>query len=89
MNLGALQALFFKKLLKAPTISKHDVTFSRSTAVHVTEHNASNHSQYFNEIMPTIYRRFTEKESRQWRQIYKVSCFFYQKNIYIQLRIRL
>ncbi|KAI8327020.1 hypothetical protein BD560DRAFT_418902, partial [Blakeslea trispora] len=27
--------------------------------------------QYFNEIMPTIYRRFTEKESRQWRQIYK------------------
>lgn len=29
-------------------------------------------SQYFNEIMPTIYRRFTEKEPRQWRQIYKV-----------------
>ncbi|KAI8078964.1 uncharacterized protein B0P05DRAFT_541882 [Gilbertella persicaria] len=27
--------------------------------------------QYFNEIMPTIYRRFTEKESKQWRQIYK------------------
>lgn len=29
------------------------------------------HSQYFNEIMTTIYRRFTEKEARQWRQIYK------------------
>ncbi|CAG8458634.1 119_t:CDS:2 [Ambispora gerdemannii] len=27
--------------------------------------------QYFNEIMPTIYKRFTEKEARQWRQIYK------------------
>lgn len=26
---------------------------------------------YFNEIMPTIYKRFTEKEARQWRQIYK------------------
>uniref|UniRef100_A0A1D1Z9W8 ENTH domain-containing protein C794.11c n=1 Tax=Anthurium amnicola TaxID=1678845 RepID=A0A1D1Z9W8_9ARAE len=25
----------------------------------------------FNEIMPTIYKRFTEKEARQWRQIYK------------------
>lgn len=22
--------------------------------------------------MPTVYRRFTEKESKQWRQIYKV-----------------
>ncbi|KAI8984026.1 hypothetical protein BDF20DRAFT_905156 [Mycotypha africana] len=27
--------------------------------------------QYFNEIMPTIYRRFTEKAPNQWRQIYK------------------
>ncbi|KAI8642404.1 hypothetical protein BD408DRAFT_344245 [Parasitella parasitica] len=27
--------------------------------------------QYFNEIMPTVYRRFTEKEPKQWRQIYK------------------
>ena len=22
--------------------------------------------------MPTLYKRFTEKEARQWRQIYKV-----------------
>jgi hypothetical protein len=29
-------------------------------------------SQYFNEIMPSIYTRFMEKEARQWRQIYKV-----------------
>jgi hypothetical protein len=29
-------------------------------------------SQYFNEIMPTIYKRFTEKEAKYWRQIYKV-----------------
>ncbi|KAK4048480.1 Epsin-3, clathrin recruitment and traffic between the Golgi and endosome [Microbotryomycetes sp. JL221] len=27
--------------------------------------------QLFNEIMPTIYARFTDKEARQWRQIYK------------------
>ncbi|KAI8882989.1 ENTH-domain-containing protein [Backusella circina FSU 941] len=27
--------------------------------------------QYFNEIMPTIYKRFTEKDAKQWRQIYK------------------
>ncbi|KAI9496773.1 hypothetical protein BDB00DRAFT_757696 [Zychaea mexicana] len=27
--------------------------------------------QYFNEIMPALYKRFTEKEARQWRQIYK------------------
>ncbi|KAI9301958.1 ENTH-domain-containing protein, partial [Cunninghamella echinulata] len=27
--------------------------------------------QYFNEIMPTVYKRFTEKEASQWRQIYK------------------
>ncbi|CAG8541328.1 10230_t:CDS:2, partial [Cetraspora pellucida] len=28
-------------------------------------------TQSFNEIMTTIYKRFTEKEARQWRQIYK------------------
>ncbi|RHZ47635.1 hypothetical protein Glove_575g19 [Diversispora epigaea] len=27
--------------------------------------------QHFNEIMSTIYKRFLEKEARQWRQIYK------------------
>ncbi|ORX92886.1 hypothetical protein K493DRAFT_131164, partial [Basidiobolus meristosporus CBS 931.73] len=27
--------------------------------------------QYFNEIMGTIYKRFTEKEAKDWRQIYK------------------
>ncbi|GAB5589173.1 Epsin-3 [Umbelopsis nana] len=27
--------------------------------------------QYFNEIMPTLFKRFTEKEAKQWRQIYK------------------
>lgn len=29
-------------------------------------------SQYFNEIMPAIFKRFAEKEPREWRQIYKV-----------------
>jgi hypothetical protein len=32
-------------------------------------------SQQFNEIMPAIYSRFTTKEARQWRQIYKVRAF--------------
>ncbi|BGP26199.1 golgi to Endosome transporter [Rhodotorula toruloides] len=27
--------------------------------------------QTFNEVMPTVYARFTEKEAREWRQIYK------------------
>ncbi|CED85122.1 Equilibrative nucleoside transporter protein [Phaffia rhodozyma] len=27
--------------------------------------------QNFNEIMPTIYKRFMEKEAREWREIYK------------------
>lgn len=32
---------------------------------------STNNFQDFNEIMPTIYRRFMEKEAREWRQIYK------------------
>lgn len=31
------------------------------------------HSQQFNEIMPTIYKRFMEKEAKDWREIYKVN----------------
>lgn len=31
------------------------------------------HSQLLNEIMPMIYKRFTEKAADEWRQIYKVS----------------
>lgn len=27
----------------------------------------------FNQIMPVIYSRFSEKEASEWRQIYKVS----------------
>ena len=30
------------------------------------------HSQLLNEIMPMIYKRFTEKTAEEWRQIYKV-----------------
>lgn len=29
-------------------------------------------SQLLNEIMPMIYKRFTEKTAEEWRQIYKV-----------------
>nr|ODO01221.1 ENTH domain-containing protein c [Cryptococcus depauperatus CBS 7855] len=32
---------------------------------------ADGRSSHFNEIMPTIYSRFMEKEAREWRQIYK------------------
>lgn len=31
-------------------------------------------SQLLNEIMPMIYKRFTEKSAEEWRQIYKVLC---------------
>jgi hypothetical protein len=33
---------------------------------------ANTASQLLNEIMPMIYKRFTEKASEEWRQIYKV-----------------
>lgn len=33
------------------------------------------YSQLLNEIMPMIYRRFTEKSAEEWRQIYKVCMF--------------
>jgi len=33
------------------------------------------HSQLLNEIMPMIYKRFTEKAAEEWRQIYKVRSF--------------
>ncbi|OAQ24474.1 ENTH-domain-containing protein [Linnemannia elongata AG-77] len=32
---------------------------------------ATHNFQYFNEIMPAIFKRFAEKEPREWRQIYK------------------
>ena len=38
---------------------------------------ATNNFQDFNEIMPTIYRRFMEKEAREWRQIYKALQLLY------------
>ena len=34
--------------------------------------SANKFSQLLNEIMPMIYKRFTEKASEEWRQIYKV-----------------
>lgn len=32
------------------------------------------YSQLLNEIMPIIYKRFTDKTAEEWRQIYKVRC---------------
>lgn len=34
--------------------------------------SADYRSQLLNEIMPMIYKRFTEKAAEEWRQIYKV-----------------
>lgn len=34
--------------------------------------NGTFNYQLLNEIMPMIYKRFTEKASEEWRQIYKV-----------------
>lgn len=33
-------------------------------------------SQLLNEIMPMIYKRFTEKSAEEWRQIYKVRPYY-------------
>ena len=44
--------------------------------VHARRLTSADSSAQFNEIMPTIYARFMEKEAREWRQIYKVSNFF-------------
>lgn len=66
---GELPVPSCKKSLKALTTSMYIDIRKRQTACHS---NQCLHSQYFNEIMPTVYRRFTEKESKQWRQIYKV-----------------
>jgi hypothetical protein len=38
----------------------------------MTRRKGTDSSAQFNEIMPTIYARFMEKEAREWRQIYKV-----------------
>ncbi|KAG0350913.1 hypothetical protein BC939DRAFT_304505 [Gamsiella multidivaricata] len=32
---------------------------------------ATHNFQYFNEIMPALFKRFTERETREWRVIYK------------------
>jgi hypothetical protein len=35
-------------------------------------------SQLLNEIMPMIYKRFTEKAAEEWRQIYKVCSLLFR-----------
>jgi hypothetical protein len=42
-------------------------------ASHVDHTILTASSQQLNEIMPMIYKRFTEKSAEEWRQIYKVS----------------
>jgi hypothetical protein len=37
--------------------------------------NSTFNYQLLNEIMPMIYKRFTEKSAEEWRQIYKVRHF--------------
>lgn len=43
----------------------------RQTILALVATNANRASQTLNEIMPMIYRRFTEKSAEEWRQIYK------------------
>lgn len=40
--------------------------------LHRTHAYTSHCSQLLNEIMPLIYKRFTDKAAEEWRQIYKV-----------------
>lgn len=42
------------------------------SCVYGTQRADLSFSQLLNEIMPMIYRRFTEKTAEEWRQIYKV-----------------
>lgn len=39
---------------------------------HPDQCRAYRRSQLLNEIMPLIYKRFTDKTAEEWRQIYKV-----------------
>ncbi|MCJ1476380.1 Epsin-3, clathrin recruitment and traffic between the Golgi and endosome [Lambiella insularis] len=39
--------------------------------------------QLLNEIMPMIYKRFTEKAAEEWRQIYKVGTLFRSRSKFI------
>lgn len=36
--------------------------------------NGTHNYQLLSEIMPLIYKRFTDKTAEEWRQIYKVRC---------------
>lgn len=51
---------------------KDTLTTAPTTSAHAHPASPLTHSHDFNEIMPTIFRRFMEKEAREWRQIYKV-----------------
>ena len=44
-------------------------------------------SHDFNEIMPTIFRRFVEKEAHDWRQIYKVRHTHTHTHIYPKMSL--
>jgi len=47
----------------------HSISTSGARSPNTT---TNSFSQLLNEIMPMIYKRFTEKASEEWRQIYKV-----------------
>lgn len=52
---------------------QRDLQLVRTQPTHTdTNAIADSSSQLLNEIMPMIYKRFTEKASEEWRQIYKV-----------------
>lgn len=41
--------------------------------------------QQLNEIMPMIYKRFTDKTAEEWRQIYKVRLQYAQDNLLLTI----
>lgn len=43
------------------------------------------YSQLLNEIMPLIYKRFTDKAAEEWRQIYKVRIPWLFMRVYYDL----
>ena len=64
-NLGGPHPVLCKKLPMAHTASRSPSWVPEARLI-------IGESQLLNEIMPMIYKRFTEKAADEWRQIYKV-----------------
>lgn len=63
--------LIASQLSPSPLWSRHHIWWRRKTGLLMEVR-----SQLLNEIMPLIYKRFTDKTAEEWRQIYKVRLLF-------------